>query len=173
MEYINVAVIFDEGDIGKNVIAYPLSQIENLKVDFYGYLVNSEEVGKNNFEFISEQLNNENKRYNSQDGSKYIFYENIDKTNFILFSVNIIQNITIEVLSFIYKYSDGKVIVPNPTTQQIFSIGSNKIFLNFETSKDLLINIVSINGYRFFYLEEEEKNMKYYVNDLDDRLTLT
>ena len=167
------AVIFDEGDIGKNVIVYPRTQIENLKVSFDGNIVNSEEVEQNNLDFITEQLDNPTKDYSSQK-TKYIFYENINRTKCILFSVNVPQNTTIEVLSSIYKYSEGKVIVPNPTTPQIFAIGSNKILLNFETSRDLLINIVSVNGYGHFYWEEEEeKDMKYYVNSLDDRLTLT
>ena len=168
------AVIFDEGDIDKDVIVFPRAQIEDLKVDFYGYIVDAEEVEKNNIKFISEQLKNEDKKYDSQYGIKYIYYENIDKKKCILFSVSVNSKSTIEVLSSIYKYSDDKVIVPNPTTPQIFAIGSNRIKLNFETSKDLLINIVSINGYGNFYWEEEEgKDIKYYVNDLNDRLTLT
>jgi len=46
-----------------------------------------------------------------------------------------------------------------------------ELFLNFQTSQDLLINIVSVYGKGFFRWEEE--NRKYHLSGSDDRLTLT
>ena len=78
-------------------------------------------------------------------------------------------------MSTIYKFKDdNKVVVPNPSTPQVFAIGENTISLNFETSRDLLINIVCVDGEGTFYWEEEkEKGIQYYLSGIEDRLTLT
>ena len=168
------AVVFDEGDVGKNIIVYPRSQHENLQVSFAGYLVDGKEVEKNNLNFINSVFLTYKKDYESENGNKYIFYENIDRAKCILLSVRVEQKTIIEVLSSIYRYSDEKVIIPNPSTAQIFAIGDKKVLFNFETSMDLLINIVCISGDGNFYWEkEEEKEIKFYLEGFEDRLSLT
>ena len=167
-------VVFDEGDVGKNIIVFPRAQHENLKVDFDGYIVEGEEVEKNNLSFISNVFLKYKKDYESEKGNKFIFYENIDRAKCILLSVRVEQKSIIEVMSSIYRYSDDKVIIPNPNTPQIFAIGDKKVLFNFETSMDLLINIVCISGDGNFYWEkEEEKEIRYYLEGFEDRLTLT
>ena len=54
MDFTHVyLLLFDEGDVGKNIIVFPRAQHENLKVNFDGYIVEGKEVEKNNLSFIS------------------------------------------------------------------------------------------------------------------------
>ena len=61
---------------------------------------------------------------------------------------------------------------PNPSTPQIYAIKDFKIDLNFWTTKDFLINIVSISGSgRFYWADEPDK--QYYLGGFEDRISLT
>ena len=167
------AVVFDEGDIDKTLIVYPKAQMENLQIKFYGSIVDAELVEKNDLSFISSHLNEEDSEFSSVN-KKYIYYEHIDKKKSVLFKVTSSVYTIIEVISSIYIYDENAVFVPNPSTPQVFSIGENKIFFNFETSQDLLINVFTISGDGRFYWElEDEKNIRYYLNGFGDRLSLT
>ena len=167
------AVIFDDGDIDKRLVVYPRAQLENLQVSFSGSLVEAENIERNDMDFIVNEMKKEHKDFTSKN-SKYLYIEKIDRNYCLLFSVDIDRNSTIEVLSSIYTYDENQIFVPNPSTPQVFSIGERRILFNFETTKNLLINIVGINGAGVFYWElEEEKNIKYYMDGFEDRLTLT
>ena len=168
------AVVFDEGDIGKNLVVYPRAQLENLQVNFIGSIVDAKEVEKNNMQFIVDTLEYPEDQYSSNGGKKYLYYENIEKDKCLLFSVEIETDSVIEVLSSIYTYAENQIFVPNPSTPQVFAIKDKRILFNFETSQDLLINIVSISGNGYFFWEkEEDQNINYYLNGFEDRLTLT
>ena len=167
------AVIFDEGDDGKTLIVYPRAQMENLKVTYKGALVDAERIEKNDMKYIVEEMEKPADKFYSEK-SKYLYVEKIDRKYCLLFSVNIDRESIIEVLSSIYTYDENQVFVPNPSTPQVFAIGEKKILFNFETTKDLLINIVGINGAGVFYWQlEEEKNIRYFMDGFEDRLTLT
>ena len=168
------AVIFDEGDIGKNLMVYPRAQLENLQVSFHGLIIEATEVEKNNMKFIVDILENPDDQFSSNGGKKYLYYEKIEKDKCLLFSVDLETDSIIEVLSSIYTYTENQVFVPNPSTPQVFAIKDKRILFNFETTQDLLINIVSISGSGYFFWEsEEEQNINYYLNGFEDRLTLT
>ena len=64
---------------------------------------------------------------------------------------------------------------PNPTTPQIYALGNNAVLLNFVTTKNLLINIVSVNGIGYFNWKENEgdDSTKCYLNGFNDRLSLS
>ena len=166
------AVIFDEGDVGKNIVIYPRSQKENVKVNFYGYIVDSEQIEKNNLQYITEIFETSPiKDYSSEDNRRHIYYEGITREKSLLLKVTVEQSVVIEVMSTIYAHKDEQVVFPNPSTPQVFAIGGNKVLLNFETSRDLLINIVCVEGYGTFYWEED--GIPYYISGYEDRLTLT
>ena len=99
------AVVFDEGDIGKNLVVYPRAQLENLRVNFTGSIVDAIEVEKNNMQFIVDTLEEPEDQYSSNGGKKYLYYENIEKDKCLLFYVEIETDSVIEVLSSIYTYS--------------------------------------------------------------------
>ena len=168
------AVVFDDCDVGKNLVVYPKAQKENIKVTFFGYKIDAEKIEKNNMEFINSQLKSSNKDYSSDNKDKYIYYENIEKSKCILFEVKTSEKSIIEVLSSTYLIKEESSLVLNPSTPQVFSIGDKRCYFKFETSQDLLINIVSISGDGYFIWEkEEEKDIRYILSGFEDRLTLT
>ena len=168
------AVIFDDCDAGKNLVVYPKAQSENIKVTFSAYKIDAEEIEKNNLEFINNQLKNEEKDFSTENKDKYIYYEKIQKNKCILLEVKTNDYSIIEVLSSTYLIKEDSSIVLNPSTPQIFSIGDKRCYLKFETSQDLLINIVSVSGDGYFIWEKEEKkDIRYILSGFEDRLTLT
>ena len=168
------AVIFDEGDIGKSLVVYPRAQVENLQVSFTGSLVDAEEIERNDLAKIVEYMENPDDQFSSRGGKKYIYYGKIEKGQSLLFSVEVEQESIIEVLSSIYTYTLNQTFVPNPSTPQVFALGNKTILFNFETTKDLLINFVSISGTGNFYWEDDAKfEKRYFMTGFEDRLTLT
>ena len=168
------AVIFDGSDYNSSLVVYPRSHNESAEIHFAGDMIDAEEVEKNNLTYVIENLLDMKGQYSSTDGTKYLFKEKIELNKCLLFMVASDQDEIIEVLSSTYTYRDDQVFVPNPSTAQIFALRSSRIQINFETSKDLLINIVGINGGGFFYWDTlKEKNTSYYLYGFEDRLTLT
>ena len=81
----------------------------------------------------------------------------------------------VELISSTFSLKDGQLYVPNPTSTNIFAlVPESKLILDFEGSRDYLINIVSVIGDGFLHWENaEEENNKFYMNGIEDRLTLT
>ena len=164
------AVIFDEGDISSHLIVHPRGQNEDATIKFMGDLVNSTEIERNNITYIVEKMPEMTGKYNSENGRNYIYIENIPKDQCLLFIVESDINTIIEVLT---STSKDFFVVPNPSTPQIFALQSgNKLHLNFQTTQDLLINIVCVSGEGFFQWEEENIR-KYHLFGKEDRVTLT
>ena len=168
------AVIFDEGDIDKSLVVYPRAQMENLQVSFTGSLVDAQEIERNDLARIVEYMKNPDDQFSSKGGKKYLYYGGIEKGQSLLFSVEVEQETIIEVLSSIYTYTLNQTFVPNPSTPQVFALGNKTILFNFETTRDLLINFVSISGTGNFYWEDDvKKEKRYFMTGFEDRLTLT
>ena len=168
------AVIFDGSDANSSLVVYPRAHNESAKLVFTGEMIDSEEVERNNLEYILNKMNNMKAQYSTNNGAKYIFEKTINTSKCLLFMVSSEYDTIIEILSSTYTYRENQVFVPNPSTAQIFALGSSKIMINFETSKDLLINIVGINGGGYFNWDtDKEKNINYYIYGFEDRLTLT
>ena len=166
------AVIVDDMDIRSSIVVYPRSQ-DGSPVKIYGKLVNSEEVEKNNGRVIMGHFRDvfKNDDYIQQ---KYVYIKNVAKTEAFFFVVT--QDDTkdiIEVLSSsFFIYHDDMSYTPNPSSPQIYAIKEFKINLNFWTTKDFLINIVSISGRGKFYWGDEP-NKQYYLDGFEDRVSLT
>ena len=168
------AVIFDEGDVGNNLIVYPRAQKENIELTYEGSLVDAKEIERNNMTEIYGYVRNLKRDYNSDNGQKYMYIQNIDRSKSLLFVVYVDKTSNIEVLSSTYKFTNEQVFVPNPSSAQIFALGQNRIEFNFETRKDLLINIVSLSGEGYFYWDsDKESQIQYFLDGHEDRLTLT
>ena len=171
------AVIFDEIDFNNNLVLYPTTNgKEYIK---YGKLVKAEIIETNDInEIISEAKDIMNKK--STEGftdNDLIYIENVDKENSYLLITLFNQEISddkIEILSSTYSYENGMVFTPNPSTPQIFALKEKNIFLEFQTTDDLLINLHSIAGIGgFSWSTESEKDKIMYLRGRDDRLSLT
>ena len=133
-----------------------------------GDFVNSTEIERNNITYIIENMPKMEGKYNSNERN-YIYFENIPKDKCFLFLVQVNRRSIIDVLT---STSKDIYFVPNPSTAQIFALQAQKqLYLNFQTTQDLLINIVCVSGDGFFRWEEE--NRKYHLSGFGDRLTLT
>ena len=133
-----------------------------------GDFVNSTEIERNNITYIIENMPKMEGKYNSNERN-YIYYENIAKEKSLLFLVQVNRHSIIDVLT---STSKDFYFIPNPSTDQIFSLpAQNQLYLNFQTTQDLLINIIYISGDGYFRWEEE--NRKYHLSGFCDRLTLT
>ena len=168
------AVIFDGSDANSSLVVYPRAQSPNVNIHFFGAMVDAEEIEKNNLTYISQYTMEPSEEYSSADGKKYIYTEKIDLSKCFLLVVDSEKYTIIEVMSSTYTYYEGQIFVPNPSTAQVLALGSKHIKFNFETSQDLLINIVGISGSGFFNWEtDKEKNINYFLDGFEDRLTLT
>ena len=67
------------------------------------------------------------------------------------------------------------MFVPNPSSANIYALlPETKLTLDFDGSRDYLINLVSVHGDGYFHWESsEDENNKFYLNGFEDRLTLT
>ena len=168
------AVLFDEGDNENNLIVYPRTLNEKAELSYEGSLVNAAVIEKNDITEVYNYFKNMNKDYSSDNGKKFMYIENINRSKSLIFLVYTDIKANIEVLSSTYKFSNNQVFIPNPSTAQIFALGKNSIEFDFETIRDFLVNIVSLEGEGEFYWDTvEEENTKYYLNGYEDRLTLT
>ena len=168
------AVVFDEMDYNHNLVLYPRSGASKLTIR--GNLVDAERVERNDPYEIMKVMGEINTNGSSIVNKKYVYINKIPKHQTYVFIVNEFEHLnTIEVLSSTLELYDGISIFPNPSTAQIFAMQDYTANINFETSKDLLINLVSLSGEGCFYWGDvpEGQEKKYYLNGYEDRLTLT
>jgi hypothetical protein len=164
------AVIFEEGDLFNDLLVFPRAHNENAEITFYGDLVDSRQIEKNNVSYITRKIPNMQGKYHSGDNRKYIYIDKIPRNKSFLFCVSTDIPTIIEVLS---STSKDYYTVPNPSTPQIFKIQTNKqLYLNFQTTQDYLINIFCVSGEGSFHWEDEA-NKKFHLFEYNDRLTLT
>ena len=112
------AFIFDEGNAGNNLIVYPRAQKENIELTYEGSLVDAKEIERNNMTEIYSYVRNLKRDYNSDNGQKYMYIQNIDRSKSLLFVVYVDKTSNIEVLSSTYKFINEQVFVPNPSSAQ-------------------------------------------------------
>ena len=169
------AVIFDDMDIERNLILYPRSQY-GYPMTIYGNFVESPPVERNEVTTVMNFVNEIYENNNYKEEKAYIYKEKIDKNKAYLFLTVLPKGVggIVEVLSSTYSFENNSRVFPNPSTAQIFALGNHQIFLNFITSQDLLLNIVSLSGEGNFYWSiEYNPDKEYYLSGLNDRLSLT
>ena len=167
------AAIVDDTDAKRNLAIYPKSQ-DGSQIKIYGKLIESKAVELNDAQVLAKTLKDV---YNNGDwlqGNNYIYIQNAKKNeSFFFVTVTNDQGPIIEVLSSSFTFYENMTFYPNPSTAQIFAIGETYINLKFSTTKDLLLNIVCVNGRGRFYWEEGKYNKEYYLSGYNDRLSLT
>ena len=165
------AIIFDKGDIDGELTVYMQSQNKNKIIHYYANLVDARQIEKNNLRFLEENIPKPGNCTYNYETSKlpYIYIPEIPDGESLLIKVETKTNDIIELFSSI-NHGD-KIIIPNPSTQQLFSIKENsEIFLDFTSSySSLIINIKSISGKGEIFWEDEKEKM-YYLNG-DDELS--
>ena len=168
------AVIFDEMDIGSNLVIYLKSQLGEEPI-MYGKLFDKDKIEKNDVSSISSYFNQIYNNPNYKIDKKYIYVSQIPNDKSYLFMALLKQRDIIDVFSSTYYYYENMILYPNPSSPQIFGIGKKAINLNFKTMQDLLLNIVSISGEGFFQWETKtsNENKKYYLKGFEDRLSLS
>jgi hypothetical protein len=167
------AVVFDDMDLERDMLVYPRSQNGN-PITIYGNFFASEPIERNQIITISGMMDQIFLKDEYRIDSRYIFREKIDKTKSFLFvTVSDSHGDIIEVLSSTYSYENDLNLFPNPSSVQIFGIGNHAVSLNFVTTQDLLLNIVSLSGTGQFYWNDFENRRNYYLSGYDDRLSLT
>ena len=171
------AVVFDAGDIGKSLLVYPKGENENIAMNYYASLVDSDPIESNNIDGIKNIIPQENNaQYSTTKGPIYIYVEKIEKNKCLLIHTITNMDENIEVLSTIM--GDEEYITPNPATPQVFGVnlkeGKKSLELRFDTTQNLLINIAGISGEGYFKWDEMlETNKTYNLFGFEDRLTLT
>ena len=166
------AVIVDDIDVKRNLVVYPRSTIGS-PLEIYGQLTDAESIEINDVWDILELMG---KTYNDayKYHGRYIYVENIKKNESYFFIVKTKDSNIIEVMSSSQVYYENVTIYPNPSTAQIFATQDKDINLNFVTTKDLLLNIVSVAGTStLFWDDEKGREEKYYLRGFNDRLSLT
>ena len=85
------------------------------------------------------------------------------------------KNDIIEVLTSTNYYYENMTFYPNPSTPQIFALNKKNLKFNFETMKDLYINIASIFEEGYFHWDSKINNItnKYLINGFENRLSLS
>ena len=167
------AVVFDDIDINNALVLFPRSQ-EGYQITMYGQYVDSKDIERNNIGEIEliMRLTFENENLKIKD--PYFYAKNIVKEKSFFFMLSQETDSIIEVLSSTQMYYKDIDIYPNPSTVQIFAIENYEVKLHFETTQDLLLNIVGVSGIGGFYWDtEEERHKKFYLNSFGDRLSLT
>ena len=168
------SVIFSELDNESNLIVYPRSR-KGEELQIYGKLIDADIIEKNDIITLSKNINEIYQNNNYKQDKKYIYLNNISKEKSYLFITVSEKNDIIEVLSSTNYYYENMTFYPNPSTPQIFALNEKNLKFNFETTKDLYINIVSISGEGYFHWDSKINNItkKYYLNGFENRLSLS
>ena len=167
------AVVFDDIDINNALVLFPRSQ-EGYQITMYGQYVDSKDIERNNIGEIELIMRLTFENENLKINNPYFYAKNIVKEKSFFFMLSQETDSIIEVLSSTQMYYKDIDIYPNPSTVQIFAIENYEVKLHFETTQDLLLNIVGVSGIGGFYWDtEEERHKKFYLNSFGDRLSLT
>ena len=169
------AVIIDDIDATRNLIVYPRNQ-DGSTLEIYGNLTDAELVERNEQGYILALMMEIYREERYKNTERYVYLENMSRENSYFFMLHATDNSesVMEVMTSTQVYYDDVQIYPNPSTVQIFATGNKNVSLNFITTQDLLLNIVSIAGTGGFHWGDEKGAQDiYYLQGFNDRLSLT
>ena len=105
----------------------------------------------------------------------YVYFDKIDEKISYFFMIGLQDpNTVIEVLTSTYNFGNNMKLYPNPSSAQIFAIKDKNISLFFDSKKDFLVNIGTVNGLgKFHWKDKNTLNKAIYLNGYGDRTSLT
>ena len=169
------AVIIDDVDATRNLVVYPRNQ-HGSKMNIYGTLAPAEFIERNDKGEIYNLMYNVYGNQSCKVEERYVFIEDLSRNYSYFFMISAEDNSEsiMEVMSSTQVFYEDVEIYPNPSTAQVFATNDKRAHLNFITTQDLLLNLVSLAGIGGFHWSDlsGEQNM-YYLNGYNDRLSLT
>ena len=167
------AVFFDKFYFNNSLIVYPRSQ-NNKPFEAFGQFVDAETIETNNIEIFNLMTNtyrNEKFKFDKH----YVYFDKIDEKISYFFMIGLQDpNTVIEVLTSTYNFGNNMKLYPNPSSAQIFAIKDKNISLFFDSKKDFLVNIGTVNGLgKFHWKDKNTLNKAIYLNGYGDRTSLT
>ena len=171
----------NENDISneKNLIIYPKSQIENIKLNIYSDFMNKEYYDEWNSNYLIKNIPNINSTYTNYDSQQeFIFIKETNEDKYIYICIESDKEVTIEMHShFLYKNEEIKL--PKMNEIQFYNIhpNQNKISFNFSPlkiynlDKDIIVSLVTLNGKASIYFENDESK-KFITDTKENKLFL-
>ena len=165
----------------KNLIIYPESQIESVKLNIYSDFMNKDYYDEWNSNYLIENIPNINSSYSNYDSQKeFIFINATNEDRYIYICIQSDKEVTIEMHSH-YLYKNEEIKLPKMNEIQFYNIhpNQNKISFNFNPlkiyginlDKDIIISLVTLNGKASIYFENGESK-KFITDTKENRLFL-
>ena len=159
-------------ELEKNIIIYPNSLDNNIKLNIYADFINKNEYEEWNATYLLKNIPNENSRYNN-NGTDFIIISNLDEDEkYIYLSIESNIETTIEMVVNFIKYDINQSPLINEF--QIYSINniSNHIEMNINQikEKEISVSFGVLYGKGSIHLMNDESKT-YIIDTIDDKIT--
>ena len=165
----------------KNLIIYPISQIEGIKLNIYSDFMNKEYYDKWNKNYLMENIPNINSSFTNYDSQQEFLFLNVpNEDKYIYICIESDKEVTIEMHSH-YLYKNEEIKLPKLNEIQFYNIypNQNKISFDFgqlkgtyiNLNKDIFISLVTLNGKASIYFENND-SMKFITDIKENKLFL-
>jgi len=163
----------------KNLIIYPISQIESIKLNIYSDLINKEYYDEWNSNYLIENIPSINSSFTNYDSpQEFLFINMQNKDKYIYVCIESEKEVTIEMHSH-YLYKNEEIKLPKMNEIQFYNIYPNQNKISFDFSplkgndislnKDIFISLVALNGKANIYFENSE-SMKFITDSKENKL---
>ena len=165
----------------KNLIIYPKSQIESIKLNIYSDFMNKENYDEWNSNYLIKNIPNINSPYTNYDSQQeFLFINTTNEDKYIYICIESDKEVTIEMHSH-YLYQKEEIKLPKMNEIQFYNIhpNQNKISFNFSSlkiydinlDKDIIISLVTLNGKASIHFEND-KSKKFITDTKENKLFL-
>ena len=179
------SIVYNKSDNGinisneKNLIIYPKSQIESIKLNIYSDFMNKDYYDEWNSNYLIKNIPNINSTYtNYYSQQEFIFIKATNEDKYIYICIESDKEVTIEMHSH-YLYKNEEIKLPKMNEIQFYNIHPNKKKISFDFSplkkynldKDIIISLVTLNGKASIYFENGESK-KFITDTKENKLFL-
>ena len=165
----------------KNLIIYPISQIESIKLKIYSDFMNKEYYDEWNTNYLINNIPNINSSFTNYDSQQeFLFINAPSEDKYIYICIESDKEVTIEMHSH-YLYKNKEIKFPKMNEIQFYNIHPNKNKISFDFSplkkndinlyEDIYISLVTLNGKASIYFENSE-SMKFITDTKENKLFL-
>ena len=163
----------------KNLIIYPKSQIESIKLNIYSDFMNKDYYDEWNSNYLIKNIPNINSTYTNYDSQQeFIFINSTNEDKYIYICIESDKEVTIEMHSH-YLYKNEEIKLPKMNEIQFYNIHPNQKKISFDFSplkkynldKDIIISLVTLNGKASIYFENGESK-KFITDTKENKLYL-